>query len=471
MYRLSGMTTSAGATVVSGVSYNPANNQMDGIYETSYDANGNVLGNTGIAAYDSENRISTVNNGTLSGLQYGYDAQNRRTFLWPGTFDTFYPTNEGNPTAYSVVMYSPTGQKLGIYQINTYNSSVNNIVLSMCSTLMSSDQYFGARRVAAIDQLGSAGTYYPWGENKGSTNPQNTWGFGTYWQDSATGLDYASNRYYSNAYGRFMTPDPYTNNGRLTDPQSWNRYAYTRGDPVNRFDPGGTCDQSADGNYSVTVCDTADTVDTYSISGLGSYNQWVTAGVNDAVAIASIAAAAAVEQYQFSVALAAFQNAASQIEGTGSFSAQCDKDLAAVGASPAALQAAASTADFQNGIGSSATVASLYSGAATPIVGQLGANSPGTIGQVFAGSPLGVVAEAQLGGNNIYLNGPLISGLLNGTYQLTGGAAFNVTAVVMHELLHNLTGLTDPEIQTDLGLTQSAVTDNISQKLATDCLK
>jgi hypothetical protein len=41
----------------------------------------------------------------------------------------------------------------------------------------------------------------------------------------------------------------------------------------------------------------------------------------------------------------------------------------------------------------------------------------------------------------------------------------------MHELLHNLTGLTDPEIQTDLGLTQSAVTDNISQKLATDCLK
>jgi hypothetical protein len=212
-------------------------------------------------------------------------------------------------------------------------------------------------------------------------------------------------------------------------------------------------------------------VDTYSISGLGSYNQWVTAGVNDAVAIASIAAAAAVEQYQFSVALAAFQNAASQIEGTGSFSAQCDKDLAAVGASPAALQAAASTADFQNGIGSSATVASLYSGAATPIVGQLGANSPGTIGQVFAGSPLGVVAEAQLGGNNIYLNGPLISGLLNGTYQLTGGAAFNVTAVVMHELLHNLTGLTDPEIQTDLGLTQSAVTDNISQKLATDCLK
>ena len=83
------------------------------------------------------------------------------------------------------------------------------------------------------------GTYYPWGENKGSTNPQNTWGFGTYWQDSASALDYANNRYYSNAYGRFMTPEPYTSSGRVSSPQSWNRYTYTAGDPVNRFDPTG----------------------------------------------------------------------------------------------------------------------------------------------------------------------------------------------------------------------------------------
>ncbi len=43
-----------------------------------------------------------------------------------------------------------------------------------------------------------------------------------------------------------MTPDAYTNSGRLGDPQSWNRYAYTRGDPVNRADPGGTDDCDAD---------------------------------------------------------------------------------------------------------------------------------------------------------------------------------------------------------------------------------
>ncbi|MGA2883499.1 MAG: RHS repeat-associated core domain-containing protein, partial [Bryobacteraceae bacterium] len=113
--------------------------------------------------------------------------------------------------------------------------------------------------------------YFPWGETKGTSNPQDTWNFATYWQDSNTGLDYANNRYYSNAYGRFMTPDPYTAGGRgsgnPSDPQSWNRYAYTRGDPVNRFDPNGTDDSGAGdggdsgdpsgGDTSSFTCDTS----------------------------------------------------------------------------------------------------------------------------------------------------------------------------------------------------------------------
>jgi|HubBroStandDraft_6_1064221.scaffolds.fasta_scaffold95174_4 hypothetical protein len=39
-----------------------------------------------------------------------------------------------------------------------------------------------------------------------------------------------------------------------SDPGSWNRYAYTRDDPVNRLDAAGTCDTSTDSAYSVTVC-------------------------------------------------------------------------------------------------------------------------------------------------------------------------------------------------------------------------
>jgi hypothetical protein len=56
------------------------------------------------------------------------------------------------------------------------------------------------------------------------------------------------NRYYSNAYGRFMTPDPYMASGGITNPQSWNRYTYTLGDPINFNDPAGTTTCDANGN-------------------------------------------------------------------------------------------------------------------------------------------------------------------------------------------------------------------------------
>jgi len=36
-----------------------------------------------------------------------------------------------------------------------------------------------------------------------------------------------------------MTPDPYRGSGHSNSPQSWNKYAYVVGDPVNRFDRSG----------------------------------------------------------------------------------------------------------------------------------------------------------------------------------------------------------------------------------------
>jgi RHS repeat-associated protein len=218
------------------VSVNPANNQIQG-YGFSYDANGNGLFNNA-TAYDVENHVSGVgwNNGAPA-VDYCYDAQNKRIFMWTaGTLDQY-----NNATSYSVVAYSPSGQKLGTYLFAPQQPSYQHGPYTpyMLVTLASSDQYFGGRRLAAMDQLGSAGTYYPWGEAKGGTNPQDTWSYATYWRDSATGLDYANNRYYSNAYGRFMTPDPYYGSAKLQNPTSWNRYAYVLDDPANANDPTG----------------------------------------------------------------------------------------------------------------------------------------------------------------------------------------------------------------------------------------
>ena len=164
-------TVTAGSGPSLSVSVNAANNQIQGVSGLSYDANGNQ----NVGTYDAENRLSTVINGSVS-TSYFYDAQNRRIYSSTGTRDVY-----NNPTNYTVNIYTPGGQKLGAYVIAP--AFVNNPVqATMQVTLSSNSQYFGGHMLAAMDQLGSVGTYYPWGENKGGTNPQDTFSFATYWR-------------------------------------------------------------------------------------------------------------------------------------------------------------------------------------------------------------------------------------------------------------------------------------------------
>ncbi|MCX6620681.1 MAG: hypothetical protein NTY38_06315 [Acidobacteria bacterium] len=65
-----------------------------------------------------------------------------------------------------------------------------------------------------------------------------------YLPNSTSGTMYAMHREYSEVYGRFLTPDPYQASGGVADPGSWNRYGYTRGDPVNRTDRNGLQDET-----------------------------------------------------------------------------------------------------------------------------------------------------------------------------------------------------------------------------------
>jgi len=90
--------------------------------------------------------------------------------------------------------------------------------------------------------------YYPYGEEISST-ANGVEKFGTYFRDSFTTLDYADQRYYASAYGRFNTADPYGKSARPTNPGSWNRYAYVGSDPVNRRDPRGLCVEDSQGDF------------------------------------------------------------------------------------------------------------------------------------------------------------------------------------------------------------------------------
>jgi len=56
-------------------------------------------------------------------------------------------------------------------------------------------------------------------------------------RDAETGQDYFGARYYRADIGRFTTVDPV--GGRLADPQTLNRYAYARNNPLRYVDPTG----------------------------------------------------------------------------------------------------------------------------------------------------------------------------------------------------------------------------------------
>ncbi len=69
------------------------------------------------------------------------------------------------------------------------------------------------------------------------------WSCGQVYDGTASGrlvgLDYFGARYMSSAQGRFTSPDPKMFPHDLTDPQSWNKYAYTRNNPLRYTDPDG----------------------------------------------------------------------------------------------------------------------------------------------------------------------------------------------------------------------------------------
>ncbi len=229
-----------------------------------YDANGNVTATPDLGlSYDVENRLVRANQ-----EHYGYGPGNQQVWKqWPDGHEEVY-------------FWGPDGRKLGSYRPTeswTGNEGDPHIfVFQTAQTYL----YFGGQLVGestapqcteseegqcvywmmpsvsgiALDRLGSVrartrpwmqppynllrSSYYPYGEER-QTTEQDRDKFATYHRDSTTGLDYANQRYYSSLTGRFLTPDPYQASGGPANPQSWNRYAYVHGDPVNFYDPAG----------------------------------------------------------------------------------------------------------------------------------------------------------------------------------------------------------------------------------------
>ena len=233
-------TGTGGAPTLS-QSVNTTSNQIVG---QTYDANGNQLGGplAGVN-YDAENRIASAS----GGVQYAYDSRNKR--IWRSILS-------GGNLAQQVYVYGVDGQKIGTYTFTLGQYGETNTPEMTNSTVLLAT-FFGHKRVGVFDRLGSAKynqsnneaqSFYPYGEDRGTVEPNDELKFATYTRDAATGLDYADQRYYANNFGRFMSADRYRSSASVNDPKGWNRYSYVIGDQVNYYDPTGRwwCDPTID---------------------------------------------------------------------------------------------------------------------------------------------------------------------------------------------------------------------------------
>ncbi len=235
----------------------PATNRLTGY---TYDNNGNAYLSGG-QYYDAENRLIETNNSDTS---YGDDSRNKR--IWEGTYT--YNGNGGyNQTAAQVFFDGLDGKKLGTYTPSVVYGGQGGVVPQSIAFGGTTNTYFAGRMVQQSggtfieDRLGSNGKYFPYGEERNyPALPNDQVKFETYTRDSATGLDYADQRYYSSVLGRFLTPDPSKASRSPVGPQSLNRNSYAWSDPINMLDPRGLypCGSSTSVNggvISVTVYD------------------------------------------------------------------------------------------------------------------------------------------------------------------------------------------------------------------------
>ncbi|MBI3651314.1 MAG: RHS repeat-associated core domain-containing protein [Acidobacteria bacterium] len=196
-----------------------------------YDANGNVTSDGAHSyTYDAENRVVSVDAGTTA--QYAYDQQNRRIKKVIGAMTTHYVW-EGN-----AVIAEHNGATGAVITNYTYAGSRMLNKISSGTT-----SYFLNDRLSARLTLDSSGNvigrqaHLPFGEDLNSSGTTDKHKLTSYERDAETGNDYAVNRSYAQTTGRFNQADPYRASDYLVDPRSWNRYSYTRSDPVNRIDP------------------------------------------------------------------------------------------------------------------------------------------------------------------------------------------------------------------------------------------
>ncbi len=206
----------------------------------THDANGNLIERKGLKgttgyAWDSENRLVKVVLPDGKEVRYGYAPTGERIWRRDAQGLTHFVTDGQN-------LLAELGQNLEAKTSFLHGPGIDQpLVMSRGEK----DFFFHAEQLGSIshitDERGAVAASYQYdafGEAK-LTQGQLASPF-TYTArelDSATGLYYYRARYYDARLGRFLSTDAAP--ARLTQPSTWNLYAYVQNRPTHLVDPSG----------------------------------------------------------------------------------------------------------------------------------------------------------------------------------------------------------------------------------------
>jgi RHS repeat-associated protein len=224
--------------------YSATTNRMTNIagFTPTYDGNGNVLNdNYHSYAWDADGHAISIDAGMSDAVSLTYDALGRMV-------------EQNRSGVFTQIAYSPVGQKLALMRGQTLQKAMlplsgKDLAVYSSSGLLyyGHSDYLGTIRLGTTPSrnLSFDTAYAPFGEtyaSLGTIDPAYTGqtnDTSAYRQDSAGGLYDFPLREYS-SQGRWPNPDPL---GRAAtcpkDPQSENRYAYVRNNPITYTDPTG----------------------------------------------------------------------------------------------------------------------------------------------------------------------------------------------------------------------------------------
>ena len=241
----------------------------DHVHRFSYDGFGNVTkavisGHSGLSfqpTYAASNRISSVPGATITydgmgnmtqdnlGNMYSYDAEGRQVKVNGNatTFDAFSrPAQIQSGSAYTQTLYSASGQKFAYMNGTTLIKYIDPMVAGMAAVhVYGAAGYFQHADWLGTSRLGvtGAGTaqydraYAPFGEPYVETASTNR-DFTGQTEDTTPGLYDFLFRQQSQSQGRWLAPDPAGLAAvDITNPQTWNRYAYVGNQPLSYIDP------------------------------------------------------------------------------------------------------------------------------------------------------------------------------------------------------------------------------------------